>query len=232
MIEIKKIELPYFGKIQIFNEKKPNSNTVHVISSTMIHEDYIAKIFKIIKWYKEKWNMPWDIFVLNDGLNVPVIEELIKETDCIVISFEEHLGRKSIHDYPYEWRNLYYINNILKEYDKVLFMANDFYILKKEMIDFINNFNQGWAAFWSNGYGWPESACQIINKNCSNYTNFINSGNFHERSPHIQYELQAPFTNIIKNFKGCRYGEYLHSHELTPDMDYWGQAKLEDIFEV
>jgi len=229
---MEKINLPVYGDISVFNKKPPQSKVAHVVTSTMINEIYISKINKIIKWYKNKWNMPWDVIVLNDGLNVDTIQDLVQNTDCTVIAFEEHLGRAkrtmSLSDYPYEWRNLNYIKILLQNYDKVIFMANDVYILNSEMVYYLDTKNEGWIGFWFPAGNHPESAIQIINKGCLEYNDFVNNHeNFMAISPHTMYEWYVPFTCIEKKFKGIRYDSGPLNVE---NLDFIVQAQLQHEF--
>lgn len=230
---IENINLPLFGEISIFNKKIPPANKIaHVFSSTMIDEIHIARIFKVIKWYKARWNMPWDVIVLNDGLNEAVTQSLIAATDCTVVAFHQHLGRfhrlaTNSSDYPYEWRNLSYLGYVLADYDKVIFMANDLYVLKQEMMNYLNGPTEGWIAFWFEFGRHPETACQILNKGCSQYSEFvandINLGNVEFMDmPIMMYENYVPFTHIEKKFKGDRF---TGTQKFFADMDYLAQAQ-------
>jgi hypothetical protein len=215
IMEIKNIELPFFGKIYIFNEKKPISKVAHVFTSTMIQQEYIDKIFYILNWYKEKWNMSWDIFVLNDGLDEENIKKLIQETNCTVIAFEENLGRSrrfpgEPNDYPYEWRNLNYVKNIFEDYnyEKIILNVNDFYILTQKMMNFIDSQNEGWISCENKYGGGPDTSFQIINNKCSVYNDFVEKHiDFMKHNANLKmYEFYVPFTYIDKEtVYGGRY---------------------------
>jgi hypothetical protein len=148
--------------------------------------------------------------------------------------FQEHLGRPSWKDYQGWWRSFIFSLEIAKKYnfEKIIHIESDFYIVSENMIDYIKNFNQGWGAFYSSYHDFPESAIQIICKDAffkfEDIANRIKINNYRSEN-YLQAELFLPFSDIIKEFNGDRFGQpevfdaWLKK-ENNKKIDYIGQV--------
>ena len=146
--------------------------------------------------------------------------------------FEKNLGRPTHNDYQGWWRSFTYSMNIaLKyEYEKIIHIESDFFILTTEMIQYIKDLTTGWTAFYSEFLRLPESALQIICKD--QFSAFqlryeeVKRNNF--RANRIA-ERYLPFTHVERKFSGDRLGEFhvldgwLEKIKIPFKLDYIGQ---------
>jgi len=150
--------------------------------------------------------------------------------DVEVTNAQPHYPRAGLLDYPAVWRWYWFIKDLLKEYDKVIAIATDAYILSQRLADYIEGLNSGWTALWSPKYNFPATEIQVITKHCANFQNFF-SGNedVYKYNGRIE-ELAVPLTHVEKGFVGDRYGEYDFNDIVklgpkTPfDGDYYTQV--------
>lgn len=140
-----------------------------------------------------------------------------------IYRFEEFLPRTGIWEYPYCWRGLSYLKNIIKDNNvkKVIFLDTDFYILTSKLANHVKNLNKGWESFFCNKYKFPEAAIHILcEDNIDKLLNFPIPSSIYYNNQHMEWLL--PFTKINKNeFVGDRYGEGLLPQKI--EMDYYGQ---------
>jgi hypothetical protein len=122
--------------------------------------------------------------------------------------FEYRLGRDSAHNYPGWYRSFSFgiTQGIRKGFGRIIHCESDAFLLSDRIIEFVNSLDTGWHTFWSNQYGLPESAIQVICRD-----NFDSANNFLS-VPYSTYVGQCmdavlPYTDIHRNFIGERYGE-------------------------
>ena len=138
-------------------------------------------------------------------------------------AFKTHLGRVNMHNFPGWFRSFVYSVEIARKFrfKRIIHIESDLFILKRGLFEDLKNINSGWNVFWSAKYNMPETALQVI---CEDqFDSVINTyGNYQEMNKDAQaIEKILPFTNIIKNYSGDRYGE---NRNLVEDfMDYYAQ---------
>jgi hypothetical protein len=178
------------------------------------------------------------LFLINDGSGKSDIDPRLKPLDgeqalpdtldgnLNIVYFPDRLGRISITDFPGWWRSFKFSLSIARRYnfDKIIHIESDFYILSPKLIEYIKTIKSGWIALWSNTYRFPETAIQII---CQDTFNKLEKTSYRKGSKKPA-EMILPFTKIEKGFIGDRYGEKLdlenHLNELPKDLDYIGQV--------
>lgn len=167
---------------------------------------------RYVEWvkYNSKVFPEFDLLLVHDG---PIDEndskyiienckDLITEDNFIY--FEEKLPRND-HIFPGWWRSFITATKYygIKNYDKIVHIESDAYVLSNRMIEWIKNTNSSWNVPISRKYGFPESAIQIICHDCFGLVkNLPDYFDFH-----CLVELFLPFTNHTRNFIGDRYGE-------------------------
>lgn len=142
------------------------------------------------------------------------------------ITISEHkvrLERRSHLMYPYWY---YAFGNALKyaidnNFDKVLHLDTDFYLLNSNICDYINNIDKGWNTFWCSKHNFPEATFQLICQDKLEEAHEFYTRDFLAFYPDKPAETEIPFTNIIKEFKGDRFGE--DNLEQTLDVDWYAQ---------
>jgi len=127
-----------------------------------------------------------------------------------MVSFDSHLGRKAVDDYQGWWRNFTYSIDLAEKYqfDKIIHIESDFFILSDRLKEYIKNLQQGWTALYSSTFACPESAVQVI---CKDNFPWLRKILDRARKNNYQFnrnaELILPFTHVNKNFTGDRIGE-------------------------
>jgi hypothetical protein len=140
--------------------------------------------------------------------------------------FDDHLPRKSCLEYPYIWRGTDYVKQIIKKYnpDKIIMTDTDCFIMNSEMCEFIKNMDSGWNVFWCKRYGFPEAALSVLCKDSFHLLDeFFKDG--WETKNNVAAELVFPYTGVIKEAIGDRYGEY--TNEIPKDADFACQIPVE-----
>ncbi len=143
--------------------------------------------------------------------------------DLHIIRCEEHLPRTGNKQYPYCWRGLHMLKDIINKYQatKVLGIDSDFYVLSPRLADYIKNLASGWVSFFCHKYNFPEAGLWVL---CSDAFNTLFNFNIPSYTHYNNRAMEKllPFTYVNKTeFIGDRYGE--DARQQTPDMDYYGQ---------
>jgi hypothetical protein len=171
-----------------------------------------------------------EIYMVDNASNPDLLEKFEKYTDYSINihNCRVRLNRNSEHGYGYWYRAFgkaakYAIDN---NYDRIVHIDTDVYPLNKRILDKVNSLDTGWNCFWSEMHQYPESIFQVIcYDQLQNMYDFM-TGDFLKFYPNGLAEKEIPWTNIIKDFKGDRFGEKRLLQ--TSDMDYYCQ-KPNDI---
>jgi hypothetical protein len=203
--------------------------TALVTTSYLEPQERYDRMMRFLNYYTDEVKTDWDIIILDNASKSELLDIFCLETGspfdkCGVYSFPEHYDRPSHLDYKYLWRAVHKLQDFFKDYDKIVYMDNDFYILKQSMIDYINNLQNGWTTFYCNKYKFPETGCHVVLKDCEQYKNFVNCSleDFFKKHNNTLMEHELPVTHIEHKFIGDRYGEKCLPQ--TKDMDYYAQA--------
>lgn len=140
--------------------------------------------------------------------------------------FKESLTRgPGVHDYPYCWRALWHIRELLDSYDKIIFIDSDCFVLTKRMAEFIKNCNSGWQTFWNEAGGHPESTIWVLSWDTFGQFDLYTRGNWQDKVG-TWMEKDLPFTALDKTFRCSRFGELDPPTEQNITMDCYMQARL------
>lgn len=189
------------------------------------------------------------ILIPDDGsLHIPVLKEIdyfeqghIFEHQplqtIVVYKFLNRLGRPALFDQPGWYRSFVYAGVYAKQFgfDKVIHIEADCSLVSKRFVNYLDNFQTGWEAFWCPRHQLSESSIQVIaGADCIEaYSLFdkIDYSHFRGTAPDPREFDQTgylPFTTN-KNFIGDRYGEYTkqvpanadYACQLTTDIPRW-----------
>jgi hypothetical protein len=164
--------------------------------------------------YSEWWNYYRSKFpnatflIVNDGVVANGLIKKLKQLtnnqfdESNIISFDEKLGRESHFHWGW-WRSFRTAVLVGKErFDKIIHIECDAIILSQRLFNYLNDTNTGWRCLFSNSYGFPESAIQILNKD-----KFYLIDSLPENFDFYKIvELYLPFKSE-RTFIGDRYGE-------------------------
>ena len=142
-------------------------------------------------------------------------------------TFDTHLGRKSIHDFPGWFRSFVYSIEIARkyEYNRIIHIESDLIILKRSMLDELCEIDSGWNVVWCPKYNMPETAVQVI---CEDqFDSVINAYQEYQKIDKNARAIETilPFTNVIKRFNGDRYGG--DNRQIEDFMDFYAQFPVD-----
>lgn len=170
-----------------------------------------------------------DIFMLDNGSSYLKMTDFLGSINMeyFKIKSVENIGEGEANQYPYCWRALYYIKNLIEEgYEKIVVIDSDGFVVSKKLADYINNLSSGWNSFWCKRWDFPEASIHVLCKDAFNmFFNFIKIP-YQNRVGSIM-EITLPFTHIEEQFNCDRFGET--NDPFTNDIDYYGQAGPEFV---
>lgn len=127
----------------------------------------------------------------------------------LMVRFPTRLGRSAVDDYPGWWRSFLFSVVVARHFGcrKIVHVESDAYLLSRRMLDFINARASGWTAFWCPRWNFPETGIQVI---CADRFDQMrgmwdagwarHAGKYAERV--------LPFTDVVRDPHGNRYGEF------------------------
>lgn len=204
-----------------------------IICTMWLNGDYIPKTHKFLDYYldenvqKELGNP--DIWMVDNASNTNEIRHLafkyLKQDKLFVQSYEKHYDRTAHLEYPYCWRALYFARDLFQEndYDKVIFMNNDSFIISKEMMNFVRDFKSGYWVPWCNKHRFPECEIQVITKDHEGYWQMTATPYLKQNGKQMENVIPAVSETI---FKGDRWAEYDGLSGIPEEADYSTQTPL------
>lgn len=206
--------------------------TILVTTCWLGNQEYIDKTKKFLKYYSHPISLQYDNVVLLDNASeFNKIFNLTPSQHPYVQRFHKHLPRTSILGYPYLWRAVYFFQELFKEYDKIVYMDNDFFLTSEKAISLVNNFNSGYMSFYCNKHKFPETGIQVVTKDCKEYWNFVkdlSEEEFIAKYTGKMMETHLPLTHIEKDLIGDRWSEYGIIKQ-DPKWDWSAQTLLKTI---
>ncbi len=192
-------------------------------------DDRLVRNLKWLSYYRDlKGTLKYDDIYMVDNASSP--ENLKKlephwVPDLHIHKRHIHFARWQEHAYAYwyvAFRNAleFAIEN---NYDKIIHVDTDVYLLTPKICDYVNNSNTGWISFWSEIHKYPDSTFQIINKDQFQNALQFYKEDFLEFYPYDLAETRIPFTKVERQFVGDRYGDF-DNRKQTPEMDFYGQC--------
>lgn len=205
-------------------------------SSWLSKQHYYDRVGPWLR-YLRKRGLEDDVILLDNGSSPFDIAEFLHENaehNVRVVPFTKNYMRGGVawsSDYVYEWRALAYFRTLfdLYEYDRIIYMSNDFFPISDRFIAFMYE-HDGWYAPYSSMHGYPESCCSIITSNCEIFWDFTAPKDWKARNGKT-YELQIPWTFVEKELIGDRWPEQPDSIPNCP-IDYIAQADSAIAFDL
>jgi hypothetical protein len=135
-------------------------------------------------------------------------------TQVVIAHYQDNLGRQGVYVYPGWYRSFMFSCIYAKQYNynKIIHIESDAFILSSRMKQHINQFSEGWETYWCPKYQTPETAIQVIagssvevfctisNEPYSKFSGIPADPNNSQGSSYLPY-------SVNKNFVGDRYGE-------------------------
>jgi predicted O-methyltransferase YrrM len=145
----------------------------------------------------------------------------------LLYHFSVRLGRPSSMNFPGWYRSFTFSSSFaqLNGFSKIIHIESDAYLVSESMVQYFNSFCDGWAAPWCARQFRPESAIQVIAGDsipafhawaATEYSEIVNKN----------HENAIPFSKILWEFVGDRYGEYLSF--VPRDADWVAQSRWND----
>lgn len=154
---------------------------------------------------------------LGDGYTAPAMGAVG------LVHFRQRLGRLDVLNFPGWHRSFCFaaLYAARHQFDRVIHIESDAFVVSARARDYLRDFSDGWAAFWSARYGMPESAIQVAaGEGLRALAGFARApygplvGQVHERA--------FPFTAVAREFRGDRYGEFTDA--IPAHADYAAQV--------
>ena len=146
-----------------------------------------------------------EVTIVNEAESVP------HDAPTIIFHFKARLGRGGIRDYPGWFRSFCFAAQFAAErgFSKVVHIELDAFVISSRFSHFINEVSEGWIGLQLPRHRMPESAIQIIaGRALGSYLAFSNCLYSEFRDKNI--ESCIPYTHILTQFKGDRYGQFLN----------------------
>lgn len=166
-----------------------------------------------------------DMLLLDNASNAS--QGLDEFHGCKLIRFSQFLDRGGVFDYPYCWRAIYWIRNMILfgKYDRIMLIDTDAFIVSKRLLAYVNSIESGWVTFWCQTNGFPEAAFHVLCKDMFNFYLDFTKGDFMEHNGKCM-ETLLPFTDVERRFNCGRWGE-LGQYQ-APGMDLYCQASVNE----
>ncbi len=187
--------------------------TVLVVPCWLQDANYLAKTIKWLDYYERqcvdlKFN---DIVLLENASSFSRMKHIKTASPRTLIQrFTEHMPRTGHLEYPYLWRADYFFKELFKEYDKIVYMDNDMYLISKKAVTLVNYFDSGWMSFYCPRHNFPETGIQVVTRDSKAYKDFVGDltqEEFIKKYNGQTMETTLPLTNIIKDLNGDRHSE-------------------------
>ena len=207
-----------------------------IVTTTFLEpEERFKKTEKFLDYYLAKTK--YDIIVLDNHSPRAELDKLrdkYEPTDShrvTIVSLEPHYNRPSHLDYKYLWRAVHFLQHMFVNYEKIIYMDNDFYMVSDKMFEYVASLDSGWTTFYCQEHVFPETGCHVLLE-CPEYDDFIDMDQeaFIYKYNGKTMEDTLPVTHVERNMLGDRYGE-LHNKPDKSIVDFWAQATLEDEFQ-
>lgn len=179
---------------------------------------------RVGKWLKHHAGLPYPretkLAVIGDGI---ATEIAWPHGDYHRVNLEPHLGRPSHLDYPGWWRSFAHSAHVARELgcERIWHCESDFMLCSWRMICRMNEIEEGWVAFWCGRHSMPETGVQVISHHY--FDTLAAFGQRINTLGGIHAEHVIPFTSIIRDMVGDRFGEAGTPPEAIPMVDYYGQ---------
>ena len=133
-----------------------------------------------------------------------------------------HLGGSTV-----GWFRSFFFSYFLAQrnnYDRIIHIESDAYLISKRMCDYIDSLESGWTTLYCPTYNFPESSIQVICRDTYDTMGVLANmplDNFRQANA----EYNPYVTHVEKGYIGDRYGE--RTTDQPPNIDYYNQCNLD-----
>lgn len=177
-----------------------------------------------VERFLHHYNSTWPVVLVDNGSAAETCARLSDKHSINVINAQPNFPRGPGNDYANVWRVYWYIKEALMEYEKVIFLATDAYILSQRLVDYIEAIDKGWTALWCFKYAYPATEISVITRECAAFEEFFAGDCDPFKYNGEMEERTVPLTHVEKGFFGDRYGEWPPYRPYSPEMDYYNQV--------
>lgn len=159
--------------------------------------------------------------IVNEG----TILDSIPDSEVLIYKFTHRLGRPSLFNFPGHYRSFTWAGWFAHKFkfDKAIHIEADACVISDRFVNYLNNFEFGWEAFYCPHHSISETAIQIIaGSECVEAFSLyhqIDYSHFKGQSPDARdgYQSYYPF-EVNRSFIGDRYAEYTKT--IPSNADY------------
>ncbi len=183
---------------------------------------------KFIKYYRGiQKEIGFDTLLLIDNCSDPALwKEINNPFEIQSIRLFPHLEHGGGQNYPYCWRGLYKLREVITQNKpkKLIYIDSDGFVLSKKMADWIKNTNTGWNTVWCPKYNFPEASIHVLNHDVFPAFLEFTKGDYMEHCGKAM-ERVLPFTWVNKDLNCDRFGET--REPVKDDMDFYSQCPVD-----
>jgi hypothetical protein len=127
----------------------------------------------------------------------------------LMVRFPDRLGRPALIRYPGWWRSFLHSLVVARHYgcERIVHIESDSFVLSRRMAAFVEGRRSGWTAFWCPRWRFPETCIQVI---CADQFDAMQrlADDGWDRHAGQLAERELPFTDVVRDPHGNRYGEF------------------------
>jgi hypothetical protein len=175
------------------------------------------------RWLQHHAAIPWTdalLCLIDDGSPVlPPPQEVTSVSALaplppspalpLLVRFPDRLGRPALLHYPGWWRSFLHSVVVARDYgcERIVHIESDSFVLSRRMAAFVQERRTGWTAFWCPRWRFPETCIQVICADQFDTMHRMLEGGWDRYAGQLA-ERVLPFTEVVREPHGNRYGEY------------------------
>ena len=148
-----------------------------------------------------------DLAVLTQG-QAPQPQDAVSAAPLLLYHFEQRLGRAALFDFPGWYRSFAFGAAYAKAhgFEKVIHLESDAFLVSERMRRTVDRLAAGWTIFWTEKYGFPEIAIQVVGPDQIDALVAFCAEPYERMRGEIHEHHFRP-THVEKGLFGDRYGE-------------------------
>jgi hypothetical protein len=166
----------------------------------------------------------WDgVEIIQEG-NLP---DTVPDSLAVIYHHEHNLGHNPPLkdgdppiDSPGWFRSYMFAAQYAAKYgfEKIILIESDAFLISDRIQDYVNNLTDGWTTFWCPRHQFAENNIQIMaGSSVQDFINWNLLAEPYEKYKGIYPEYFTPYTNVVKDFNGDRWGEFAPGMAAVPD---------------
>ena len=148
----------------------------------------------------------------------PRPQDVVSAAPLLIYHFESRLGRASLFDFPGWYRSFAFGAAYARAqgFEKVIHLESDAFLISSRMRRYVDRAASGWTIFWTEKYGFPEIAIQVIGPDQIDALAAFCAEPYERMRGEIHEHHFHP-THLEKGMFGDRYGETAEPIPRTAD---------------